>query len=1654
MKDIRRHAAFFIVLLLTITAFAGCLENDSSDDDIEETTDPVTIEITSPRNRAMVEGTVDIAVETQDGNLVVFSIGDESVQTSSKKTYTWDTTEYLNDDYVIKAEAVSGETTAEDDIRVTVFNRENEAPEVTISEESEEDTLLAGSVTLGFEFADTEGDPLSLYYQLDDEDWELVEIDFEEDEWSYQLDTTRLEDGEHVVRMKAADAERESEVYEHIFTVDNSAPELDLGTLPSLLSGEVTLTVEAQDANYVRSIAFFLDDEQLKNGSSSSLTFDSRDYLDGVHTLDVGVMDSLRNYQKRSKDLIIDNEGPDVYFLDFPYGSILNAPTTVNVGWHDLSDVEYFVIYLENEAVQESDETSWYFDPAYWVGEGTIEEGEEFQVKVVAEDVVGNTGEYAVNVKVDLTEPTIEFRSPGEDAVLAGENNIDIYANDAETGVIYIQYYIDDVLVEETSTNIAGIYSHLWDTTTYDDGDYELTATAIDSGSNERTVTRMVSVDNTMPDITINSPENGNLLRGDIDLEFTASDNRGIATILFYLDGEEEDSLAANGATEITDRFSLDTTGLEDGEHDLAVTVLDLAGNDLSTMITITIDNTPPEIRNFRPRDGGKVKEEAELSIDARDDNGIEGYWFYVDGEEVYSGGNDHCTIDTTDYEEGDHELRFVVEDRAGNSAEKQITFTVDNVNPLSLTITAPQDTGYVQGRVEIEVETEDKEGEVQYISFYIDDMNVKNDTDATYDWDTNKETNDWHELRVVCGDDKGYTAEDVIEVFVDNIDPWMDITTPDDGEIVSGVLTIEIDAEDHESGLDTIAFHIDGEEVQSSSSKTTFSWNTSTYSDGDHDIWVVVYDRAQNQDEEVITVTVDNTPPEIELVSPEKEYLGGDVNIRVDVTEEGSGVDYIEFKIKDETRQKSTQESYRWDTTKEEDGPEYNIEVEVADKAGNVVNVTKTVLVDNTPPEVDFTKPVQDEAIAGDYLVETSITETGSGRDYARFYIDDELVKNSTATSYSWDTTSYADGEYEIKVEVADKAGNSGEKAIDVQIDNTIPSVSITSHSEGEKLEGDETFTASASDNAGGSGVWKVEFFFGGNFLREDVSEPYTADIDADSYPDGEYELLVIARDYARNLAQDSISLTIGDEATPVVSNPHTNFLSPYSGLTGVERLTFTDHRAVPVVTSLITTRGITPSVSWDGTENPKQSADISFTDYSRFSGNIALNYWTSPEKSIVVEGYAQALLMAPYAAMKDYPIFIYTKQYTDEAIWKMNTVYANQLVTCGNTGYNNKGVTVVDEDDVLQFTIDAAKSEGIDLEYISVANPDDVPAVSNTGYLSCFGAAFAAINNGALITVHANTNEINTEIHDVDALYAANDMTLEHIAIVGDHKSVPMINEGGTPSDNRYADFDNNKYTIERSIGRIFALELKDISYYFDRVFNYQDYWSLQPIPPGVRGSPYMLPPFWNDNAVIYCGVAAEFAEDSENHCREYMRFIGQFNTQDDSDKAHGAGGGPAIMQDFAMANFILINADHGYPSGTVTWHSSDLPEMHPGISFAVSCSLGRVDGQNKGSTVTYKMLEKGMNVYLAPTRTAYGSLVQTYPYQPIAAPGLCYLYVRFILDNDYDSGVAYMHAKNDLINNGYGGNVDQITTWQYQHYGDPAFNPYETNHEGLPW
>ena len=365
--------------------------------------------------------------------------------------------------------------------------------------------------------------------------------------------------------------------------------------------------------------------------------------------------------------------------------------------------------------------------------------------------------------------------------------------------------------------------------------------------------------------------------------------------------------------------------------------------------------------------------------------------------------------------------------------------------------------------------------------------------------------------------------------------------------------------------------------------------------------------------------------------------------------------------------------------------------------------------------------------------------------------------------------------------------------------------------------------------------------------------------------------------------------------------------------------------------------------------------------------------------------------------------------------------------------------------DDEVLEFTLEYARFIDHDVDYLVATNPDDGVGVT-TPHISALASAWATYYGGVLINVPANANQMDTLIHQAYASMEDNGMTAGYLNIVGDEKAAPQMNVGGTPSDNKYADLDGDRYTVEVANGRMLDKGLGNLSHAYDRIVNYGDYLNIGTL----RANRVLDYTAWANNAVIYMGWAAEFAEDSENQCRERMWAEGQFNTQDDTDKAH-SGQKAAMMLDFSASNYVIINADHGFPSGTVTWDAADLPYFHPAIFFGVSCSVGRVDVGNPKGTITYTAMERGVNAWLAPTRTAYGSWIQTYPYQPIAAPGLCYLYLTLMMNYDLTSGEAYMEAKNELIANGIGGDVDKVTTWQYQHYGDPGFNPYEPVNEG---
>ena len=99
---------------------------------------------------------------------------------------------------------------------------------------------------------------------------------------------------------------------------------------------------------------------------------------------------------------------------------------------------------------------------------------------------------------------------------------------------------------------------------------------------------------------------------------------------------------------------------------------------------------------------------------------------------------------------------------------------------------------------------------------------------------------------------------------------------------------------------------------------------------------------------------------------------------------------------------------------------------------------------------------------------------------------------------------------------------------------DTTPPTTTLTSPVTGATLTGTVTLTATAADNVGGSGVFKVQFFDGTGLLGEDLSSPYTWDWDTTTATNGSHTLTAKAIDNAGNISAASPAVTVTVVSVP----------------------------------------------------------------------------------------------------------------------------------------------------------------------------------------------------------------------------------------------------------------------------------------------------------------------------------------------------------------------------------------------------------------------------------------------------------------------------------------------------------------------------------------
>lgn len=529
-------------------------------------------------------------------------------------------------------------------------------------------------------------------------------------------------------------------------------------------------------------------------------------------------------------------------------------------------------------------------------------------------------------------------------------------------GVVEVVVFVYDDNFEKAELSINGTiveswastgeHTYNWDTTTYIDGVYKLDLTARDKAGNIAEEAMTLTVDQTLPSAIIDTPEEGSYVKGLIIISVTGSDNN-FEKLQLCINTTQVLTLNATG----TYTYAWNTSNIRDGVYIITLEVYDKANNTATAKSEVFVDNTFPTVEIKQPQNDAYVKGTFNVLVYGNDTNFLQMSLYIGENpvETWIAGGEQTYIWDTSLLSDGSYTMKLIVSDIAGNFAEKQLALNVDNTPPTAR-INAPDENAFLQGLVIINVTGEDANLEkMQLYIGMIDVLTLEASGTYAYVWNTSIYIDDTYAIRLEVHDKAHNTFVVDIAATVDNTLPDAEIRQPSEESHLRGTILCVIYGND--TNFDKMVVYI-GEELPKTwteSGEYIELWNTLKKPDGVYEIKLSVSDKASNQVEKIVTVTVDNTLPTAVIHAPiEGSFLRGAVLINVT----GHDVNFKEMELRiDDVQVKTWMEAgsqiYSWNTQAYSDGIR-QITLFVYDKAENSKQISTTIFLDNAAPAIE----------------------------------------------------------------------------------------------------------------------------------------------------------------------------------------------------------------------------------------------------------------------------------------------------------------------------------------------------------------------------------------------------------------------------------------------------------------------------------------------------------------------------------------------------------------------------------------------------------------------------------------------------------------------------------------------------------------------------
>ncbi|MGG5461270.1 S8 family serine peptidase [Clostridium sp. B9] len=314
------------------------------------------------------------------------------------------------------------------------------------------------------------------------------------------------------------------------------------------------------------------------------------------------------------------------------------------------------------------------------------------KINIYVKDDKGNElYNYATKVFCDVTAPNINLESPKieEDGIVITNQDKILVKGTVEDNTLGYKFYKNDVMEIEVVNR-----SDIGNDNTRKEFSYEIPAKdgevislkAVDLSGHETIKKFKVNVDKNLPKIVIDGVTEDGVYNKDVLPKVTADKD---VKITYLLDGEDYD-----GKSPIS----------EEGKHNLKINVADKAGNKVDEEVNFEIDKTPVSILFANLENNKLYNKEVRPEINT---GGEEAVIKYILNGKYYDG-------QTPIKEEGNHNLKVVAIDKAGNTSQSEVNFGIDRT-PVEFFVSGVEDGKVYNEPVTPIIDVDDKDADVNY---------------------------------------------------------------------------------------------------------------------------------------------------------------------------------------------------------------------------------------------------------------------------------------------------------------------------------------------------------------------------------------------------------------------------------------------------------------------------------------------------------------------------------------------------------------------------------------------------------------------------------------------------------------------------------------------------------------------------------------------------------------------------------------------------------------------------------------------------------------------------------------------------------------------------------------------------------------------------